>query len=185
MKIYTKTGDRGETSLMGGARVPKNSLRIAAYGSVDEVNAHLGVIRSDHPEPKLDSILNSLQNALFVLGADLAAPRDRENQKVPRIALSDVKMLEQTIDELEAALKPLASFILPGGTTIAAHAHVARTVCRRAERTVVELSRQEAIGEEPVVFLNRLSDLLFVMARYANHLAGVKEPQWPSPEGKG
>ena len=182
MKIYTKTGDRGETSLMGGSRVPKDSLRIDAYGVIDELNAHLGLIRSARPDQKLDSILEMLQNALLVLGADLAAPRDKGNAKVPRIGSSDVDLVEKAIDELDGVLKPLKSFILPGGTPVASESHFARTVCRRAERAVVKLAREENIGDEPVVFLNRLSDLLFVMARYANHQAQVHESLWNSSE---
>ena len=177
MKIYTKTGDRGETSLMGGNRVPKDSLRIAAYGTVDELNAHLGLIRSGRPGELLDALLGMLQDRLFVLGADLASPRQKEGS-VPRIGAADIAKLEKAIDELDAKLEPLASFILPGGTVPASQIHIARTVCRRAERAVVKLAREERIGEEPVVFLNRLSDLLFVMARSANHLAGVHETRW-------
>lgn len=177
MKIYTKTGDRGETSLMGGSRVPKDSLRIAAYGTVDELNAHLGLIRSGRPGEQLDALLGMLQDRLFVLGADLASPR-QEERKVPRIGAEDVVKLEKAIDDLDGKLEPLASFILPGGTVPAAQMHIARTVCRRAERAVVKLAREERIGEEPVVFLNRFSDLLFVMARFANHLAGVHETPW-------
>ena len=125
----------------------------------------------------LDALLGMLQDRLFVLGADLASPRQKEGS-VPRIGAADIAKLEKAIDELDAKLEPLASFILPGGTVPAAQIHIARTVCRRAERAVVKLAREERTGEEPVVFLNRLSDLLFVMARSANHLAGVHETRW-------
>ena len=178
MKIYTKKGDNGETSLFGGQRVPKNSLRIEVYGTVDELNAQLGVVLSLKPHIDIGAIVERLQNDLFVLGADLATPFDSKSIKVKRIQEFHVRYLEETIDQLEVRLKPLQSFILPGGTPVSAHLHAARTVCRRTERLAVQLLKTETSGSIPVVYLNRLSDLLFVLARYANFLAGQSEVQW-------
>ncbi len=178
MKIYTKTGDKGDTSLFGGQRVPKDALRIEAYGTVDELNSVLGIVRSDNKENEIDSIIDRIQNDLFVLGADLATPRSQSGKSIKRIDAKDSRHLERTIDQLEVHLKSLKTFILPGGSTVAARLHFARTVCRRAERSVVRLSRNEDIGEGITIYLNRLSDLLFVLARYANHTAGVSETKW-------
>jgi len=178
MKIYTKTGDGGLTSLFGGARVSKDDARIEAYGCVDELNSCLGIARSWKPPENLDAIILEIQNDLFVLGADLASPRTESSAAVPRIELSDAQRLEAHIDRYDETLKPLSSFIVPGGSTIAAHLHQARTVCRRAERLVVKLSKSQPIGTVPIVYLNRLSDLLFVMARVANALAGQSESPW-------
>jgi cob(I)alamin adenosyltransferase len=178
MKIYTKTGDSGDTSLFGGQRVPKDALRIEAYGTVDELNSMLGIVRSDGAPEELDGILEAIQHDLFDLGADLATPRPASKVSVKRITAKDVQALERFIDGVDPKLKPLRSFILPGGSSIAARLHFARTVCRRAERVCVRLSRNEDIGEDVTVYLNRLSDLLFVLARYANVLAGVSETRW-------
>ena len=177
MKIYTKTGDQGETGLMGGKRLRKNALRIAAYGNVDELNAYLGVCRTVNTDAKLESILHGLQQELFALGADLSTPLDEKHQ-VPRVKKNQVEQFERWIDELDAALNPLRNFILPGGTQAAAHLQVARAVCRRAERSIVALEAAEPISEHTVKYVNRLSDLLFVMARYANHTGGVDEERW-------
>ncbi|MBI3586009.1 MAG: cob(I)yrinic acid a,c-diamide adenosyltransferase [Ignavibacteriales bacterium] len=178
MKIYTKTGDEGETSLFGGQRVPKESLRIETYGTVDELNSVVGIARSLKPHKEVDAILERIQNDLFVLGADLAAPLTKTSDKIARIQQSHVDDLERFIDSLEPKLQPLKVFILPGGSAVAAHLHFARTVCRRAERLTTGLSREETIGTAPLAYLNRLSDLLFVLARYANYLDGVAETQW-------
>jgi len=178
MKIYTTTGDQGETSLFGGKRVPKDSFRIEAYGTVDELNSSLGVARAQKPAKEIDDILGSLQNDLFVLGADLATPLEKQNQTVERIQPEHITRIEKTIDSIEAKLKPLSSFILPGGSHVAAQLHLARTICRRAERFVVKLSREEHIAPHCIVFLNRVSDLLFVLARYANQVGGVVETPW-------
>lgn len=178
MKIYTKTGDRGDTSLFGGQRVPKDALRIEAYGTVDELNSILGLVRADNGDPEVDRILEQIQNELFELGADLATPQSVVKSKVKRIESRDVQGLEGILDGLEEQLKSLRSFILPGGSPVAARLHFARTVCRRAERAVVRLSRNEDIGETITVYLNRLSDLLFVLARYVNRRAGVPEVKW-------
>ena len=178
MKIYTKRGDRGETSLFGGKRLSKDSLRIEAYGSVDELNSILGVVRSLRPHRELDTLLEQVQNELFVLGADLATPDTSSAKNVRRLQEQNVSQLEKHIDTLDATLTPLRSFILPGGGPVAAQLHVARTVCRRAERLVVRLGKKEKIGRPPVEYLNRLSDLLFVLARYANKLDGAVETPW-------
>ena len=178
MKIYTKTGDRGDTSLFGGQRVPKDALRIEACGTVDELNSALGLARADNSDPRIDGILEVIQNELFALGADLATPRSAEKTKITRIESRDVQGLEKVLDDLQENLKPLRRFILPGGSPVAARIHFARTICRRAERAVVRLSRNEDIGETVIVYLNRLSDLLFVLARYANHRGGIPEVIW-------
>jgi cob(I)alamin adenosyltransferase len=178
MKIYTKTGDRGDTSLFGGQRVPKDALRIEAYGTVDELNSILGITRSLGTGPEIDAILARIQNELFELGADLATPRSAERSQVERLEQHDVQGLEKIIDHLEPSLRPLRSFVLPGGSPVAAHLHFARTVCRRAERAVVRLSRNEDIGEVVITYLNRLSDLLFVLSRTVNHQAGIAEVKW-------
>lgn len=180
LKIYTKTGDKGDTSLFGGQRVPKDALRIEAYGTVDELNSVLGIVRADNTDAEIDAVLDRVQNDLFALGADLATPRSAATKQVKRIEPKDSKHLEKSIDSFEMHLKPLRSFILPGGSPVASRLHFARTVCRRAERTVVRLSRNEDIGDGITIFLNRLSDLLFVMARYANHVANIPETKWKS-----
>ena len=178
MKIYTKTGDTGETSLFGGKRVPKSSLRIDAYGTVDELNAQLGVVRSLQPSAAVDTILEKIQNQLFLLGADLAAPFGSAPADTKRIQQYEIQFLEDTIDRLDAQLEPLKSFILPGGSHAGAQLHIARTVCRRAERFVDALGRKEEIDKLPLIYLNRLADLLFVAARYMNKLAGIEETKW-------
>lgn len=180
MKIYTKSGDKGDTSLFGGQRVPKDAQRIEAYGTVDELNSVLGIVRADTPGKELDEILGIIQDQLFVLGADLATPRSLEQKGLRRIGVKEAEVMEETIDRVEKHLKPLKSFILPGGSPVAARLHFARTVCRRAERVVVRLSRNEDIGDDCMIYLNRLSDLLFVLARFANHSANVAEVKWKS-----
>jgi cob(I)alamin adenosyltransferase len=178
MKIYTKTGDSGDTSLFGGKRVPKSILRIDAYGTVDEVNAQLGVVRALHPPDDVDNLLEKIQNQLFELGADLAAPFDSAPPNTKRIQQNGIQFLEETIDRIEAQLEPLKSFILPGGSLVSAQMHVARTVCRRAERLVDALGRKEEIGKFPLMYLNRLADFLFVAARYMNKRTETEEVQW-------
>ena len=184
MKIYTRTGDGGESSLFGGRRVRKDHLRLESYGTIDELNAYIGVIRAAGPADEIAGVLSDLQDELFILGADLATPEAESARSVPRITLSEAERLEKEIDRIEPNLKPLKKFIHPGGSSIAAHLHVARTICRRAERHVVQLSGQEAVSEACIVYLNRLSDLLFMLARYANHLAGVEEPEWNPPAAR-
>ena len=178
MKIYTKTGDAGETGLLGGARVSKAAPRVAAYGDVDELNAWLGLARSTADE-SLATMLEQLQRHLFAIGARLADPVGAVANRVAKASVTDedVALLEGWIDRLEAELPPLRRFILAGGMPAAASLHVARTVCRRAERSVVALGG-DAVERQVLVYLNRLSDLLFVMARTANHRAGVAEAEW-------
>jgi cob(I)alamin adenosyltransferase len=179
VKIYTKTGDLGETSLFDGTRVPKTDPRVAAYGDVDELQAAIGVAGACGLERELSEMLVTIQRDLFALGAHLADPAHRIAPRVSKVIVDDVSVarLEQWIDRLEDTLPPLRHFILPGGSTSGAALHLARTVCRRAERAVLSLG---AGAVEPVVlvYLNRLSDLLFVLARAANHGAGVSETEW-------
>lgn len=176
MKIYTRTGDAGETGLFGGQRVRKDDLRVQAYGTVDECNAALGVARAAGPDPALDAVLAVVQNQLFVVGADLASPG--ESPYIPRVSAELTSFLEEQIDAMEAELSPLKQFILPGGHPVAAHLHLARTICRRAERLVVTLATEEEVRPEILTYLNRLSDFLFVAARIANARAGVNDVPW-------
>lgn len=178
MKIYTKTGDSGETSLFGGGRVPKSNHRIQAYGTVDELNSNIGLIRSTKLESESESVLQELQSHLFVLGADLATP-PQSKAKTQRIKEEDVAQLEDWIDQFDEEIPPLKHFILPGGTRGASLLHVSRTVCRRAERCCIEAMQSgESISDEAIKYLNRLSDLLFVMARYENLRNGIDETAW-------
>lgn len=174
-RIYTKTGDEGETGLGDGTRVGKDHPRVAAYGAVDELNALLGMVAAQYPQWEERPFLVSIQNDLFDVGADLCVPisaGDPPSQRL-RVAPEQVTRLEKEIDRLNEGLKPLTSFILPGGSPLAAWLHLARTVCRRAERDVVELCRNEKINPQSLIYLNRLSDLLFVMARSANQYGGA------------
>jgi cob(I)alamin adenosyltransferase len=167
-KIYTRGGDRGQTSLGNGARVPKHDLRVEAYGTVDEANASIGLARVS-ADPLADVMLARIQNDLFDLGADLCRPPADEGEDTAlRIEGSQVQRLEDEIDALNAGLKPLNSFVLPGGTPTAAHLHLARTVVRRAERLTVELATVEVVGQAVIEYLNRLSDHLFVLSRHIN-----------------
>jgi cob(I)alamin adenosyltransferase len=180
-RLYTRKGDEGETSLGGGQRVPKDSLRVAAVGAIDELNASLGVALAHGLAPRLAKVLPPLQNELFHLGSDLCfLEEDKAKYPLPQIEARHIDHLEALVDEFNAAVGPLRNFILPGGSVGAAHLHVARTVCRRAERAVVSLARQEPVGEFALRYLNRLSDLLFAMARYENKQRGVDEPLWDS-----
>lgn len=178
-KLYTRKGDGGSTALGGGQRVDKDSLRVQAYGTVDELNSHLGVALAHGLSPRLAQALPVIQNELFHLGSDLCfVEEDKKQYKLPQIQWRHVEALESLIDELNDVVGPLDNFILPGGTLGAATLHVARTVCRRAERDVVALARHEAVGEMVLPYLNRLSDALFVMSRYENHQRGRPEPIW-------
>jgi cob(I)alamin adenosyltransferase len=179
LKIYTKTGDLGETSLLGGTRVPKDHLRVVAYGDVDETNAALGAVRAFSGEP-LRRLLFVVQGDLFAIGARLADPTHEVASRRAKAAVTaaHVRRLEKAIDAREDELPRLRSFVLPGGTPAAALLHQARTVCRRAERSVVTLARQADVDPRVVVYLNRLSDLLFVLARFENHRAGLHEDRW-------
>ncbi|MDE2951517.1 MAG: cob(I)yrinic acid a,c-diamide adenosyltransferase [Chloroflexota bacterium] len=178
MKIYTKTGDKGETSLFGGGRVRKNHARVEAYGTIDELNAALGVALSAGPPEPINQWLREVQGHLFHLGSDLATPLDSKTDRATRIAQSQVSWLEDAIDQMTAQLEPLRNFILPGGTPVAAQLHVARTVCRRAERQIVALQETSETNALAVVYINRLSDWLFTLARYENALAGESERKW-------
>ena len=178
-RIYTKTGDEGLTGLGGGQRVPKDSARVAAYGTVDELNSLLGVALATGLCDRLTAVLPGIQNELFDLGSDLCWPSDDPRRaRIPTVEARHVEALEALVDEFNDAVGPLANFLLPGGSPGAAQLHVARTVCRRAERETVSLARDEPIGEYVLPYLNRLSDALFVMARYENHERGVAEPLW-------
>lgn len=178
-RIYTRGGDEGSTSLGSGERVPKDGPRVQAYGAVDELNSCIGVARAHGVSERLAGELARVQNELFDLGSDLCFPEeDREEHDIPRIEARHVERLEGLLDELTAELGPLEDFILPGGTPAAAWLHLARAVCRRAERDVVALARQESVGEHVLPYLNRLSDALFVMARHENREGGDEETLW-------
>jgi cob(I)alamin adenosyltransferase len=181
MKIYTKTGDKGDTGLFGGGRVSKTHPRVEAYGDVDELNAFIGMARAVEMMPRVDEVLVGIQRDLFALGALLATPdREKMKRQLEKASIDDRRIaeLERAIDDGDAELEPLRSFIVPGGTPKAAALHVARTVCRRAERRVIALRPDEEIPEVVIVYLNRLSDLLFTLARVANRRAGAGEVTW-------
>ena len=178
-RIYTKTGDAGMTGLGGGRRVAKDAPRVRAYGTVDELNSAIGVALALGLSPRLTDELAIIQNELFDLGSDLCWPEDDERRgTIPTVQPHHVERLEGFIDECNAVVGPLTNFLLPGGSPGAAQLHVARTICRRAEREAITLSHEEPIGELVLPYLNRLSDALFVMARYENHERGVAEPLW-------
>lgn len=172
-RVVTKTGDKGETALAGGRRVPKSARRVAAYGEVDELNCLIGVVRALSPPARLDAQLERMQHQLFVVGADLATPSETEGTRVESAV--EVVELEQWIEELMDVMDPLKEFVLPGGGKVGAHLQLARAVARRAERQAVALAEEEPVNDAVIVYLNRLSDLLFVMARAANHLEGAPE----------
>ena len=175
MKIYTRTGDAGETSLFGGTRVPKNDARIEAYGTVDELSSTIGVARAGAPPESVERTLHDVQMDLFEIGAHLASPG---TSRFPGVEPARIATLEQEIDAMERELEPLKTFILPGGALAAAHLHVARTVCRRAERLVVALHDESPATLSSITYLNRLSDYLFVAARFANQRAGIEDVPW-------
>jgi len=179
-RIYTKTGDRGETHLAGGQRVPKDSLRIACYGTLDELNAFTGMAHVSAAEavPDLAGILRRVQHELFNLGSILATRPEDVHPRQARITEAEVQQLETEIDALNEELEPLRSFVLPGGSRLNTELHACRTICRRAERLVVELAREESVPPEAIQYLNRLSDAFFVWSRWANHVLGVPEVLW-------
>jgi cob(I)alamin adenosyltransferase len=187
-RVYTRGGDAGETSLVGGRRIAKDAVRIESYGTVDELNALLGLVRTANRDAKgaarkadrdrLDAVLGQIQNELFNLGSDLATLPEDRHPKQPVIEARHVSFLEKTIDDLNAGLPELSSFVLPGGGWVSAFLHQARTVCRRAERLVTTLARQESVGAHALVYLNRLSDLLFVLGRWAAKTRKEPEPLW-------
>jgi cob(I)alamin adenosyltransferase len=184
-RVYTRTGDKGTTALVGGARVAKDSLRVECYGEIDELNAVIGLARSANAAApaspagsKLEDILKRLQNELFDLGSELATPPDAEYEGMFKVSADDVKALEKLMDECQKDLEPLRSFILPGGGMVSAFLHLARTVCRRAERQLMRLAREETIGAQVVPYVNRLSDLLFVLSRWIGKQRGEHEYLW-------
>jgi cob(I)alamin adenosyltransferase len=184
-RVYTRTGDRGETALVGGKRVPKDTPRIEAYGAVDELNAAVGLVRvfnerlgDGEAHRWLDDVLKRVQNQLFDLGSELATPPDAVYEGMYRVGEADVKELERLIDHCQKDLTPLKSFVLPGGGRIGAFLHQARTVCRRAEREILRLSRVEPLAEGPLKYVNRLSDLFFVLSRWAARRLGEPEYLW-------
>ncbi len=179
MKIYTKTGDKGETSLFGGGRVLKNNIRVEAYGTVDELNSALGMIKAWGVSSVTEEAVKKIQNQLFILGGELASNLKRGKElKIPQIEPEDIKFLEEQIDFLESKIPALKNFVLPGGSKGASLLHFARTICRRAERRCVELNQKERINENILIYLNRLSDLLFVLARYENQSSNTPEEKW-------
>ncbi|HEX7357169.1 MAG TPA: cob(I)yrinic acid a,c-diamide adenosyltransferase [Ignavibacteriaceae bacterium] len=180
MKIYTRTGDKGETGLFGGERVSKSNLRLNAYGSIDELNSFLGLAITEVTSKEIIDVLTDLQNKLFVLGADLAAPETEKNKKlkITRLPESYIKDTEQAIDKFDAGLDELKNFILPGGSKGSALLHICRTISRRAEREVVALKNTEHIGENIIIFLNRLSDLFFVLSRFENKYSNIPDTKW-------
>jgi cob(I)alamin adenosyltransferase len=181
VKIYTRTGDTGETALFGGGRVPKDHPRVAAYGDVDELNSVLGVVRATEPGDFFEPLLESIQRDLFSIGGHLATPDpERVSKALAKAALSPerVSEFERVMDQAERELPPLKAFVLPAGTPKASALHLARTVCRRAERSVVRLAQSNEVPDLFLIYLNRLSDLLFTLARLENHRAGVKDVTW-------
>lgn len=184
MKIYTKHGDQGETGLFGGHRVPKDDLRIRAYGTFDELNASLGWALTEASISKdLETRLQRIQLELFQLGTELATPRGKDSG-IALISSSQIEVLEKEIDSMEATLEPLKTFILPGGSRLSALLHCARTICRRAERELISLNRAEPQRSEVLQYMNRLSDYFFVSARFANRELGVKDVPWIAPKVK-
>jgi len=185
-RVYTRTGDKGETGLVGGKRVPKDSPRIEAYGTIDELNSIVGLARAFNEERItegethrfLDEVLRKIQDQLFDLGSELATPSDFAYEGMYRVGEGEVKGVEDLIDECQRELGPLKSFVLPGGGRIGAYLHQCRTVCRRAEREILRLSRGEKIGEWPLKYINRLSDLFFVLSRWVGKRQGEKEYLW-------
>lgn len=177
-KIYTKTGDKGETSLSDGTRVSKRHPRITAFNNVDEVNSMIGIARSLKPGPRIDKILEQIQQDLFVLGSDLATPKDLPNRTIPRITPEHVAFLERAIDACQDKLPQLKNFILPGGIQMAATLHMARALARRAERKIIDITQVEELSPPILEYANRLSDCLFVLARLANFEAGVPDVPW-------
>ncbi|MEQ9263425.1 MAG: cob(I)yrinic acid a,c-diamide adenosyltransferase [Owenweeksia sp.] len=178
MKVYTRKGDTGETSLIGGTRVKKYHVRIEAYGTVDELNSFIGLIRDSAKTSDQDAVLEDIQNRLFTVGSELASDPETSRMKVPQLQASDIEALEKAIDTMDEQLEPLKNFILPGGDLAASYCHVGRCVCRRAERRVIELNEGAEVDPRIIEYLNRLSDYLFVLARYYTRLHEGKETLW-------
>lgn len=183
MKIYTKTGDEGKTSLIGGARVPKSHLRIDGYGTIDELNSYIGLVRSQEITEHQKEILKEVQNNLFVIGSLLAADPEKSKMVLPELQPDDIALLEKEIDLMQRELPELKNFILPGGPPLVSFFHIARCVCRRAERIVVELSQESFVSGIILMYLNRLSDYLFVLARKVSLDNNIEEINW-LPRGK-
>jgi len=191
MKIYTKTGDKGETSLFGGTRVPKYHLRIEAYGTIDELNSYIGLIRDQQIDSHTEEVLLTIQNKLFTLGAMLATPPEKELLKsgkerlnINKVDESSVVLLENEIDFMNESLPPMTHFVLPGGHTTVSFCHIARCICRRAERIATQLNDESEINEQILIYLNRLSDYLFVLARKLTYDNNAKEIQWIPEKNK-
>lgn len=178
MKIYTKTGDQGITSLLGGTRIPKSELRIDAYGTVDELNSYIGLLRDQQVNSKRSTLLKEVQDRLFTLGAELATSPGKDKVKKPDLLPEDIALLETEMDKMEELLAPLTAFILPGGHQSVSFCHIARTVCRRAERITVELSAVETVSDLIIQYLNRLSDFLFVLSRMMAKELEADEVNW-------
>jgi cob(I)alamin adenosyltransferase len=178
MKIYTKTGDKGQTSLIGGTRVPKHHIRIEAYGTVDELNSWIGLLRDTVKNDHVEKILIEVQDRLFTTGSLLAADPEKSKMKLPELKEEDVKLLENEIDEMDKVLPPMKSFVLPGGNEIVSHCHIARCICRRAERCVIHLTETSPVSEIIIHYLNRLSDYLFTLSRKLSMDLGAKEIPW-------
>ncbi|NQX81686.1 MAG: cob(I)yrinic acid a,c-diamide adenosyltransferase [Flavobacteriaceae bacterium] len=185
MKIYTKTGDKGTTGLYGGTRVAKHNIRIEAYGTIDELNSYIGLIKDLINDDKISDILLRIQNELFTMGAMLATPESsktmrngKERLNIEKVETDNVLFLEQTIDDMDKKLKPMTSFVLPGGHPTISHIHIARCICRRAERIIVRLSEEENIEKEILKYTNRLSDLLFVLSRFMSFSLKIDEIPW-------
>jgi cob(I)alamin adenosyltransferase len=178
MKIYTKTGDKGYTSLIGGTRVPKHHVRIETYGTVDELNSYMGIIRDQEITPEQKDMLKEIQDRLFTIGSSLASDPEKSKMKIPDLHTSDIELLEQQIDKMNEDLPELRHFILPGGDQAVSFCHIARCVCRRAERICVNLAEISSVDEKVIIYLNRLSDYLFVLARKLCHDRKIPENQW-------
>lgn len=178
MKIYTKGGDKGKTSLLGGARVDKFALRIEAYGTIDELNSHVGLVRSYEIDETDKIFLIEIQNLLFTMGSQLATEPGNTKVKIPKLTKTDIELLEKQIDEMDGALPPMKNFVLPGGSLAVAQTHVTRCICRRAERIVLALDQDESVDDHINVFLNRLSDYLFVLSRKISHDSQAQEIPW-------
>jgi len=178
MKIYTKTGDKGQTSLIGGTRVAKHHIRIESYGTVDELNSYVGLIMCQDIDAHHQKLLKEIQDRLFTIGSSLAADPDKSRMKIPDLHESDIELLEQEMDAMNEVLPALKHFVLPGGNTVVSYCHIARCVCRRAERLTVELSENSFVEPKVSMYLNRLSDYLFVLARKLNYDFGTEENIW-------
>lgn len=180
MKIYTKTGDKGETSILGGKRLPKSHLRIEAYGTVDELNSHVGLVKDQEVNQKRQDLLLNIQNQLFIIGSILATDPEKSNVKIPSLYEKDIQVLEEAIDAMNEEIPPLTNFVLPGGHPAISFGHLARTVCRRAERNTIALSLEEKVDELIIQYLNRLSDYFFTLCRKMHQELDIPEIPWKS-----